>query len=267
MNKSIWFFFIVLTACTATRTTNYPEAVEYTLLLPAIKLVETDPIGNLYVVDEQDRLYKIDTTGARRYQITNNNLGSLHSVDAGNPFKIMLFYRDQQTIQLVDNTLSEIQRIRLSDWQLKDVTAAALSPDNAIWLYDGARKQLIKLAENGQSILSSDPLNFILPIAIRPDYIYDAGTFLVIREEGVTPFLFDDFGKYIHSLDFIPNDMIVHQNAVLYFDGALKSYDISSGRYLPHTYFSSKPGNGIFLSRGGYYSFDRKGIYLLPVKS
>ena len=56
-----WCILLVTTACVTTRNVQPDrQTIEYSVLLPAIKVVETDPIGNLYVADELDRLYKIE---------------------------------------------------------------------------------------------------------------------------------------------------------------------------------------------------------------
>ena len=125
------------------------HAPDYFILAEGIRIAKMDHLGNIYIVDDQNRLSKFDTTGLRMFNVVNNNLGEIHSIDVGNPFKIMTFYRDQQTILLLDNTLSEIQRIRIADWKLQDVTAACLSPDNALWLFDGTNKTLIKMEDSG----------------------------------------------------------------------------------------------------------------------
>ena len=98
----LWLFAFVLpglAACAvrpaaSSQQTNY----DYFIRHDFIRLLDTDPLGHVYVVDRDDRLIKFDSTRQQMFTVVNNNLGRVHSLDAGNPFKIMLFYRDQQTI-------------------------------------------------------------------------------------------------------------------------------------------------------------------------
>src|SRR5688572_24447193 len=166
----VWF--LLFFACVAkNQPVSHLNAPDYFILRDDIQMMDMDHLGNIYIVDESDRLFKFDTTGQLTYMVVNNNLGHIHSIDVGNPFKIMTFYKDQQTIILYDNTLSEIQRIPLIEWELQDVTAANLSSDNAIWVFDGANKVLMKMSDKGDPVLTSDPFDILNTPTNRPDYI------------------------------------------------------------------------------------------------
>src|SRR5688500_19255010 len=69
------------------------QARDYFILMNAIQLMEMDHLGNIYIADEKNRVNKFDSTGLLQYNVVNNSLGDIHSMDVGNPFKIMLFYR------------------------------------------------------------------------------------------------------------------------------------------------------------------------------
>ncbi len=259
------FLSISLFSC---GTTQQPVASsvppEYFILLPDIQSLDIDPLGNLYVVDGNDRLTKFDSIGRKIFHIVNNNLGEIHSIDVGNPFKIMMFYRDQQTIILLDRTLSEIQRIHLPEWKTSDVTAACLSPDNAIWIFNGTERTLVKMDGTGNAILTSNPFDIIRPSALRPDFIFDTDYFLLLTQEGKTISLFDDFGQYIRELEGIEPKFSVSGNSIIYRkDSRLFTYDLVRSQYLQEINFTQPTSGKINAFRDGYYSFDSKGIYIL----
>lgn len=267
--KFIFLSLFILVGCVAKNqpATSY-HTPDYFILVDEIQLMEIDPLGNMFLVDATDRLSKFDTTGQQLFNVVNNNLGRIHSIDVGNPFKILIFYRDQQTILLCDNTLSEIQRIKLGQWDLQDVSAVCLSPDNAIWLFNGLKKELIKMDDKGNPILISDPFDIIQPPTSRPDFIYDIDHWLLLKETGQPIAVFDDFGNYLHPLNVedenfsISNDkLVVHKNT------SVTLYSIQNSEEdiiydLQGPWIDQK----IYLFGNRFYAFDKKGVYLITKK-
>lgn len=270
MKRGIFYFIsiLMLISCVAKNQPATPySAPDYFILLDDIRLMETDHLGNLYVVDDNDRLSKFDTTGLMTYSIVNNDLGDIHSIDAGNPFKIMIFYRDQQTILLIDRTLSEIQRIRLAEWKLQDVTAASLSPDNAIWVFDGTNRVLIKMSDSGIPILTSDPMDILGPPSARPDFIDDIDHYLLVHESGKQVAVFNDFGSYLHSLPIVENWFsITGDKIAVQKDDIIQLYSLPSGEESASLRLTEKlVGKKVLYYDNRFIAADEKGIYLVQV--
>jgi len=242
------------------------QARDYFILMNAIQLMEMDHLGNIYIADEKNRVNKFDSTGLLQYNVVNNSLGDIHSMDVGNPFKIMLFYRDQQTILLLDNTLSEIQRFRLANWQLQDVTAACLSPDNALWLFDGTKNTLIKMNHAGMPIQTSDPFDIIRPPSARPDYIYDTDHFLILKEQGKPIAVFNDFGNYLNSLPFDDELFSFMNDRIIRTDGtSLAIYNLPEGEIITSIDLKEGIGKGrVMIYRNQLYGVDEKGVWMVP---
>ena len=256
-----------VTGCsTARHPSKENDQLNYLILNPAIRIFDFDPLGNLYILDETDKVSKFDTTGRLLFHVVNNNLGEAHSIDVGNPFKTMVFYRDQQTILLYDRTLSEIQRIRLADWQLHDITAACLSSDNALWMFDGTNRVLIKTGDDGNAILTSDPYDIIDPGSARPDFIYDLDHFLLLKETNHPVSVFDDFGNFINNLE-IPKVDFFSVSSPFVITGSgneIQMYDISERKFMSPTILKTNLENSrIYKSGNKYYAVDGKGVYIL----
>ena len=268
--KFIFLSILFLTGCVAKNQPAVPyDSPDYLILAEGVQLMAIDPLGSMFLVDGSDRLSKFDTTGQALFNVVNNNLGRIHSIDVGNPFKILIFYRDQQTIILCDNTLSEIQRIALNQWELQDVTAVCLAPDNAIWLFNGLKRVLIKMSDTGESILISDPFDIIRPPSSRPDFIYDVDQLLLLKEAGQPVAVFNDFGNYLRTLDLddeffsISNDkMVVHTNASVSVRSLQEGED-EIFYSLQQPWIDRK----IFLFGNQFYAYDKKGVFLITPKS
>ena len=108
--------------------------------LAADMFVGFDSYKNLYYVKEMV-FYKEGANG--NYQYNDFQLGNITSVDIINPLKIVLFYEDLNTVVLVDNKLTEIERINFSNLQeYITVSAATNAGNNTLWLFNVDSQQL-----------------------------------------------------------------------------------------------------------------------------
>lgn len=264
MKLSLAFFISLhLMACVVQQPSSTQGSGEaYAIRHDFIRLLDVDPLGHLYIVDRSDRLIQFDSTRQRLFTVVNNNLGRIHSLDTGNPFKIMLFYRDQQTIVLYDNTLSELQRIPLIQWGFQDVTAACLSADNAIWLFDAANSVLLKMSDQGNPILTSDPFDIINPASARPDFIYDFDQYLLLKEIGKDFSLFNDFGNNLRTLSIAGDQFTTSGDQLVVHDKlGVHLYTLPGGEIVQTFSIPEEwQGRQIYLLSGEYYIVNDKGL-------
>lgn len=118
--------------------------IEITLLgtmpLKADYIAHVDSFGNLIVVIN-NTLYKTDPENS--YTYSNLQLGNITSADAFNPLKFHLFYKNFNTVVVLDNRLSEIYKIDFNTIQpYKNVTHIATGYDNAIWIFNQDTQQV-----------------------------------------------------------------------------------------------------------------------------
>jgi hypothetical protein len=93
-----------------------------------------DGFKNYYFV-RNNVLIKYFEGQTKEYQ--NLSLGKLTKVDITNPLKILLFYENFNTVQLLDNQLNEIQKVDFN--QIENpilVKCAGISGQNKIWTWD-----------------------------------------------------------------------------------------------------------------------------------
>ena len=85
----------------------------------------------------------IKNSESTTYQYNNLGLGKITRVDFQNPLQIVVFYKNFNTVVLLDNQLNEIKKI---DFNLKStpvsLEAIALSSQNQIWIYDGISSKI-----------------------------------------------------------------------------------------------------------------------------
>lgn len=99
-----------------------------------------DGFKNYYFV-RNNILIKYFEGQTKEYQ--NLSLGKLTKVDVTNPLKILLFYENFNTIQLLDNQLNEIQKVDFNQITNPILTkCAGLSGQNKIWTLDTNSQQV-----------------------------------------------------------------------------------------------------------------------------
>jgi hypothetical protein len=83
------------------------------------------------------------TEGQEKFQFQDLQLGELESVDILNPLKILLFYKEANTVVMLDNRLNEIERVNFNFiTDFKTVDFAGISKDNLLWIFNADLQQL-----------------------------------------------------------------------------------------------------------------------------
>ena len=103
-------------------------------------LVEANNFGTEFYI-KKNTLYK--KTDKKTISYNNMQLGNITSVSTFNPLKINIFYKDFNTVIILDNRLSEIFKI---DFNLKNpyknISFVATGYDNTLWLFNQDTQQL-----------------------------------------------------------------------------------------------------------------------------
>jgi hypothetical protein len=113
-----------------------------------------DGQNNLLVVSENN-IQKKAMNGERRFNQTFKSLGNIQSISPINAMKIVLFSDVQQSIAIVDNTLSQQgDIIDLSELGFSNVVfVCASNRPNLIWVFDQFRSNLCLVDFNQQKIV------------------------------------------------------------------------------------------------------------------
>ena len=108
--------------------------------LKADRLISIDNFGMLFYT-LGNTFYK--TTPEHNYTYSNVQLGPITSANVFNPLKINLFYKNFNTIVVLDNRLSEIYKIDFNTIQpYKNVTHVATGYNTTVWIFNQDAQQL-----------------------------------------------------------------------------------------------------------------------------
>lgn len=112
-----------------------------------------DHLGDEYQIVKNEVVKLSNNRQKRSYK--NVLLGTLSSMDVRNPLQIVLFYKNFNSVVLLDNQLSEVAVYNLSDFfpQL-DVKTVSSAQKNSVWIFDSLTKR-IYLLDLAQMTLNS----------------------------------------------------------------------------------------------------------------
>jgi WD40 repeat protein len=163
-----------------------------------------DNIGELYLITPGNQLKKYnekgDSVGVFN-QITQ--YGKLDYVEAQNPWKTILFYKDFATIVLLDKYLNEVTAINLGKLNIFRVQAVTTSYDNNIWLFDEQDNKLKKIDDNGNLISETVDFRLLFNEAPDPERIIDRDGFVYLYDPQKGIYIFDYYGSFKSKLTFL----------------------------------------------------------------
>ena len=140
MQKLFYIFLLFCTICIAQQQ-EVSISIKDSTQLKAKSIFGVDNFGTLYYSTENNTFHKKakDTT----IVYSNFQLGEITSANTFNPLKINLFYRDFNTVIILDNRLAEIYKIDFNTIQpYKNVSFISTGFDNTLWIFNQDLQQL-----------------------------------------------------------------------------------------------------------------------------
>ena len=162
-----------------------------------------DNLGNIFLLDSNNQLKKLSPAGDS-VAIFNDvrQYGKVFSIDAGNPLKILLYYKDFGTVVVLDRLLNVRTTIDLRRQQIFQAKAICQSYDNAVWVYDEGEAKLKRIADDGSIIDQTGDFRLQLDEAPSPDFIEDHDRLVYLYDSSKGLLVFDYFGTLRNKLAF-----------------------------------------------------------------
>lgn len=177
-------------------------AQEDTAFMPPAKIegeivdFTIDNLGNIYTLDKNNQIRKLNQKGdsigvfndVRRY-------GKVYSIDATNPLKVLVFYKDFGTILVLDRFLNVRNTIDIRKKGIFQAKAIALAYDNGIWIYDELEAKLKRLADDGSVLDQTADFRQSMETAPDPVKIIDQDRLVYLYDTAQGVFVFDYYGS------------------------------------------------------------------------
>jgi hypothetical protein len=162
-----------------------------------------DNLGNIYVLNKDNQLKKVSPQGdslavfndVRRY-------GKIASVDATNPLKILVYYREFSTIIELDRFLNIVNTIDLRKLNILQARAVALAYDNNIWVFDELETTLKRIGDDGSLVDRTTDFRQLFDSVPDPSVIRDQNGLVYLYDPVRGVYLFDHYGTLKSHLDF-----------------------------------------------------------------
>ncbi|HTB30967.1 MAG TPA: hypothetical protein VK808_03020, partial [Bacteroidia bacterium] len=139
--------------------------------------------------------------GKLLFSYSDKSYGRITSIDANDPLKMLVFYRDFPEVVLLDNTLSQNGNpFSPADVGFPLATLACTSHDNGVWLYDAQNFQLIRLDVNLSVVQKTGNLAQSIGTPLNPDYLMEYNNFVYLNDSAQGIFVFDSFGSYYKTI-------------------------------------------------------------------
>ncbi|MGZ4090359.1 MAG: hypothetical protein ACXVNO_06540 [Bacteroidia bacterium] len=187
----------------------------------------TDNIGNVYTVKD-DELVKYLPTGKFFLRYSNLKLGNITTVDATNPLKLVLYYRDFQQIVFLDNQLSlNSEPVSLEKLGYEQTDLVCASTNNGFWTYNKQNNELIRFNESSKKIAATGNLKQVLQADLNPNFMTEHNGYLFLNSPETGIYVFDMFGAFSKIISLKDMKQFQVSDEIIYFkkDSSLCSYN------------------------------------------
>lgn len=137
MQKLVYLFLFFGFLCFSQQETKkqITAILKDSTKIEAKSIFGIDNFGTLYYTTENNSFHKKTKDTIITY--ANFQLGEITSVNTFNPLKINLFYKDFNTVVILDNRLAEISKVDFNTSQpYKNVSFVSSGFNNMLWLFN-----------------------------------------------------------------------------------------------------------------------------------
>jgi hypothetical protein len=178
--------------------------------------IAVDNLDNVYILSSTDQLKKFGANGDS-LSVYNNvkKYGKLYSVDVTNPLKVLLLYKDFSTVVILDRLLAVRTAIDLRKRNILQISAIGLSYDNNIWLFDSYNNKLLKIDDEGNTLLETPDFRSLFNTSFLPNQIIDQNGSVDLYDSTKGLYIFDYYGTFKKKLPILNwKDLRVNNNLV-----------------------------------------------------
>ena len=193
--------------------------------------------------------------------------GKLTEINASNPLRTILYYKDYRTVLVLDRLLNAVNTIDLRKLNIFQVKVVAPAYDNSIWVFDEQESKLKKVGEDGKLLSETPDLRLALDEAPSPQKIFDQNGFVYLYDPAKGIFIFDYYGALKNKIALIDwKDLqVLGSNIVGIRDEKILSYKTGTLEIVetPVPRFISI-SRDLHITPVGIYVMDAKGVGLYP---
>lgn len=176
-----------------------------------------DQLNNLYVI-RKGEILKFDADGEEIARYSNKLIGEDILLDVTNPMKVILYSPDQMRLIFLDSRLGEMQeQTSLFSAGYEQISLAATSHSNGVWLYDPIHFILIRLDQNLEEERRSLNLVQMLRLEFFPTSLVEVNNRVYLSDPQHGVFVFDIFGNFMRKIPIKDIDHLIVSDSHLFY--------------------------------------------------
>ncbi len=188
--------------------------------------IDIDGFGNIYVITDNE-IVKYNASGVLQKKFSTKRYGKIDFVDAMNPLKVLVYYKDFQQLLFLDNQLTESSSmISIETLGYEQTSLVCSSSNNSFWLYDKQNNELSRFDSELKSLVKTGNLKRILDIDIKPNFMQEHNNYVYVNcpNEGIL--VFDIYGTFYKTIPLknLKEFNVVNGDVFYYENSTLKQY-------------------------------------------
>jgi len=188
--------------------------------------IEIDGFGNMYIINNNE-IVKYNAAGVLQKKFSTKRYGKIDFVDAMNPLKILVYYKDFQQIMFLDDQLTETSSmISIETLGYEQTSVVCSSTNNSFWLYDKQNNELLRFNSDLKALVKTGNLKRILDIDIKPNFMQEHNNYIYLNcpSEGIL--VFDIYGTFYKTIPLknLKEFNIVNGDVFYFETNTLKQY-------------------------------------------
>jgi len=197
------------------------QTVTKILELPLKGDAYLNDLSNIYITN-QDQIFQLNLKGDTLFNYSNLNNGFVDLLDASNPYKINVLYRNYGLLQILDNHLGDQnygEPINLFDGGMIEPLLVTNALQNNLWLYDNGNYTLYRLLQDGSIDVNTTNLNVLIGLTEKPSYMgnFNNEVYLYCNSDNIL-YVFDWYGSLLKRVQIPQNDVFSsYQNHFIYY--------------------------------------------------
>jgi hypothetical protein len=192
--------------------------------------VQIDGFGNIYIITENE-IVKYNALGIVQKKFSTKRYGRIDFVDAINPLKILVYFRDFQQILFLDNQLTQSSDvISFEKLGYEQASLVCMSSNNGFWIYEKQNNELCRFDSELKPIVKTGNLKRLLDFNIKPDFMVEHNNFLYMNCPAEGILIFDIYGTFYKTIPLrnLKEFMLVNGDVFYFENHALKQYQSQS---------------------------------------
>lgn len=260
-------FFVALNASAQKDSVFIPNKI----IAGEFSYFTVDNLDNIYLINSNSNQLKKITGNGDSAGVFNNvrKYGKLFSIDATNPLKLLLYYKNFATIVVLDRFLNVRNTINLGKKNIFKVKTIATSYDNNIWLFDEGDSKLKKIDDNGEVMMETVDFRTLFDTVPSPIQITDQDGFLYLYDPNKGFYTFDYYGALKNNMPFLhwTNTEVIGKNMYGFGDSSLYQYQTGSLKLIEYPVPSFfKTAQQIKTANNKVYLLQKEGIRQFLIK-